>query len=315
MSDEIIWQVLDQQFCAFKLSSTRQQTFCKNEYNVSGVCDRKSCPLANARYATVRNVNGRLYLFVKTAERQHTPKKWWDKIRLSKQYSKALEQIDEQLIYWPDYLINKCKQRLTRLTQVAIAERRLALRENERQYVSKAPKVKKREASRERKALAAAKIEKAIEKELLERLKSGAYGDNPLNVDEKVWKKILHNVEDEQGVEQEFESEDEDLEFIEDEDEEEEEDEEEGEVVPMEDLEKWLESDEDSEELSGSSDEDEESDSDSDGGSGAEGNKRKSDGKEGPKKPSKKSKKSSGRPKVEIEYEHETGATVSNVAW
>lgn len=312
MSDEIIWQVLDQQFCAFKLSSTRQQNFCKNEFNVSGVCDRKSCPLANARYATVRNVNGRLYLFMKTAERQHTPKKWWDRIRLSKQYSKALEQIDEHLIYWPDYLINKCKQRLTRLTQVAIAERRLALKENERQYVSKAPKVKKREAARERKALAAAKIEKAIEKELLERLKSGAYGDNPLNVDEKVWKKILHNVENEQGGEQELESEDEeDMEFIEASDDEEE-DEEEGEVVPMEDLEKWLESDEESEdasEASASEDDEEDSDSDNDG-TEPKKRKSKSDG-----KPAKKSRKTSGKPKVEIEYEHDTGIRAANVQW
>ena len=72
-----------------------------------------------------------------------------------------------------------------------ITERRLALREEERHYVGVAPKVKRREQNRERKALVAAKIEKAIEKELMDRLKSGAYGDKPLNVDEKVWKKIM----------------------------------------------------------------------------------------------------------------------------
>ena len=287
MSDEVIWQVINHQFCAFKIKTTTNQNFCRNEYNVSGLCNRQSCPLANARYATVKNVDGKLYLYMKTAERAHMPSKWCGRIRLLKNYNKALEQIDGRLQYWQKFLIHKCKQRLTRLTQVAITERRLALKEEERHYVGVKPKVKRREENRERKALAAAKIEKAIEKELLERLKSGAYGDKPLNVDENIWKKVLGKVDEAEDEEEEFDDEDEvdlisddesdvgEVEYVEGDGGDE--------LVELEDLEQWL----------GDSSEDSESDSSDDEVSG------------GKRKAPESNEKRKRRPRVEIEYEQE----------
>ena len=41
---------------------TVTQNFCKNAYNVSGLCSRQACPLANAKYATVREMEGELEL-------------------------------------------------------------------------------------------------------------------------------------------------------------------------------------------------------------------------------------------------------------
>ncbi|KAF4556655.1 MAK16-like protein [Elsinoe fawcettii] len=319
-SPEIIWSLLSQQFCAFKLKTTKDATFCRNEHNVSGLCNRQSCPLAQPRYATIRPDpdNDRLYLYIKEPERQHLPRQWWQKVKLSNNYAKALEQIDEQLIYWPKWLIHKCKQRLTRLTQVRVRSRKLAIEDDrlgEKLIARQAPKIRRREATRERKAEAAAKIERAIERELIERLRSGAYGDRPLNVDQNVWRRVMTRMEKEgdgtrdkdldEGIveeedgerEEEYETigEEPDVEYVSDVDESDEE---------MEDFEDWLggesgegESDEEQEE----EEEDSEEDGSADDAAKKAGAKRKRPA--APPKPSKK--KSKKGPSTEIEYEYE----------
>ncbi|KAI2621632.1 Mak16 protein [Hypoxylon sp. NC1633] len=276
MSDEIVWQVIDKQFCSFKLKTTKEKTFCRNEYNVTGLCNRQSCPLANSRYATVRAhpTKGTLYLYMKTIERAHTPAKLWQRIKLSQNYATALKQIDEQLIYWPKFLIHKAKQRVTRLTQVAIRMRRLAKEEarlGERLVPKLAPKIRRREETRERKAEAAAKLERTIERELMQRLREGAYGDQPLNVSETIWKKVLNameregegmrdkdldegieeenELEDEEEVEYEQEEEDGAVEYVSDFEESEDD---------LEDIEDWLGSDESDKEEESESEESEE---------------------------------------------------------
>lgn len=307
-SDEIVWQVINQQFCSFKLKTTKEKNFCRNEYNVTGLCNRQSCPLANSRYATVRAHpgSGTLYLYMKTIERAHTPAKLWERIKLSQNYAKALQQVDERLIYWPKFLIHKCKQRLTRLTQVGIRMRRLAVEDErlgEKLVPKLAPKVRRREDTRERKAEAAAKVERAIERELIERLRTGAYGDQPLNVSESIWKKVLKGLErqgegtrdedldegiEEDELEEEYEDEDGvgEVEYVSDLGEDEED---------LGDFEDWLGSQEEEEDT----DESEEDDDDSDS---SEGDK---DSKKRKKAPISKTKPKKKYPRMEIEYEEE----------
>ncbi|KAJ4959289.1 hypothetical protein NE237_026400 [Protea cynaroides] len=186
--DEVIWQVIRHSHCSFMAKLTTGN-FCRNPYNVTGICNRSSCPLANSRYATIRDHDGVFYLYMKTIERAHKPNELWERVKLPRNYEKALEIIDKHLIYWPKFLVHKTKQRLTKMTQMRIRMRKLALKTREK-IMTTPRKEKKREARREEKAEKAAVLDKSIEKELLERLKRGVYGDI-YNYPVKEYNKVL----------------------------------------------------------------------------------------------------------------------------
>lgn len=177
-NDESIWSCIGTTgFCSFKVKTKQPpKVFCRNEHNVTGLCSKVTCPLANSNYATVIEKEGVCYLYMKTVERAHLPRDLWEKVKLDANFGEALRQIEENLEYWPSHMLNRCKQRLTRIRQTLSRMRKLAQRDRQLTLVPIKTKTVKRETAREAKAERAAQVEKTVQMELLERLRQGKFG-------------------------------------------------------------------------------------------------------------------------------------------
>jgi len=278
--DEMIWQVINHQFCSYKstLRNHGKQHFCKHPYSSTGLCNRSSCPLANAQYATIREEAGVISLYMKTVERAHSPRNLWERVTLSRNYEQALSQVSEHLQYFSSMHQHRCKQRLTKVFQYLQRMRRIELKQRKGKTLKRVRvqgKIEQRTKRRERKALIAAKLESQVEQELLQRLQHGTYGD--------LYQFGKEEEEEESELEEE---EEEEVEYVEDL----EESEDDQDMIPMEYQGdgRWEPADADAYETS--SDEEEDGDDEDDNED------------EIPKKQDPKKKK---RRRVEIEYEQE----------
>lgn len=172
MSDENIWKMIggDKNYCTFKLK-TDTVSLCKNKYNVTGMCDRASCPLANSKYATVREENGKLYAFLKEAERNNTPSERYEKIEIS-----DFNQIDDILKYFSKEIVHRCKQRYVKLNK-CLERMKIIEEEGPVERVPKRRKHLRIERVRGKKEFMKLDIKKQVQEELIERMKMGMYGE------------------------------------------------------------------------------------------------------------------------------------------
>lgn len=196
MLDETLWKSIgDKKFCSFK-KKTNVAILCRNKNNVTGLCNSFSCPLANTKYASVRVVDEELFLFVKEPERIYTPKEEYEKIKLSKNYEEALEQIEKELEFFNPKLIHKCKQRLTKL--VEYLERLEHFKEHGRtEFMVRKRKMNKKEKLAALQCLEDLDFEKEIGEELMMRLESGVYGEEMKDRYHKAHEKYLEQKKNE----------------------------------------------------------------------------------------------------------------------
>jgi protein MAK16 len=134
--DDVIWSAIGNQFCSYKVKYVApslclreaQQRFLGQLHRISvgtnttspasaagnhvplltlgmPLCvNTKVCTRPHLSVDTLpNNFTGALYLYMKTIERAHSPAQMWEKVKLSNNYTKALEQVIPLIIHKQGY--------------------------------------------------------------------------------------------------------------------------------------------------------------------------------------------------------------------
>mmetsp|Transcript_39407 Transcript_39407/g.92172 ORF Transcript_39407/g.92172 Transcript_39407/m.92172 type:complete len:171 (-) Transcript_39407:737-1249(-) len=136
-NDDLIWQIIgEREFCCFK-KKTIFKNFCSHKFNITGLCSKQSCPLANSKYATIIQQQGKFFLVKKDERNLNFPNKTWKKIALSRNFGKALQEININLAFWPKFFLYFAKLKITKLTQIFIRYRINELKKTREFYQNK----------------------------------------------------------------------------------------------------------------------------------------------------------------------------------
>lgn len=192
-ADCLIWEILDSSHCSFRAKADTVN-FCRNPENVTGLCNRKSCPLSNSQYGTCRLIKGKVVLHTKTAERAHMPSKLWDKVELPEDVEAGNKIIEQEMQYWDDWQIEKVKVRYVRLLEVLNNMRRVRVEEKNVKILPIKKKLERRNKAREERALNVAHVEYTVKEELKRKLKDGEYG-TIYNIQEEEFNEALDDIE------------------------------------------------------------------------------------------------------------------------
>lgn len=174
VNDDVIWQIIgEKNFCSFKQNS-KTKSFCKHKYNLTGLCFKQSCPLANSRYATVLEKEGIFYLIKKETDNFNFPNRLWKKIILSRNFLKAIQQINLHLAFWPKFFLHYAKVKLTKIKQIFVRYRMIQLKKTKEFRIEETRNMLSED--QKKKIPTNLEIQKSIESELLNRLNLGVYG-------------------------------------------------------------------------------------------------------------------------------------------
>lgn len=173
--DDLIWNIIGgKNFCSYK-QNYKIGIFCKNSYNLTGLCNRQSCPLSNSNYATVLEKEGVFYLIKKDPRKLNFPSQIWKKIPLSRNFRKAIQEININLSMWPKFYLHYVKLKLIKLIQIFVRVRIAELKKSVEYYDPKSMHFFRKNNFHT--SLDRIKIECITERELLNRLNMGIYGN------------------------------------------------------------------------------------------------------------------------------------------